>query len=82
MDNTLDDLAETEVCSSITDVEALQAKHEEFKTGDLQEANVKYDELNGLVTTMAEMGSSENPYTALSPQVGIMCTIILYLVSI
>ncbi|XP_064403007.1 alpha-actinin-1-like [Halichondria panicea] len=68
MDNTLDDLAETEVCSSITDVEALQAKHEEFKTGDLQEANVKYDELNGLVTTMAEMGSSENPYTALSPQ--------------
>ena len=69
MDNTLDDLAEAVVCSSIADVEELQAKHEEFKAQDLQDANTKYDELNGLVTTMAEMGASDNPYTAHSAQV-------------
>ncbi len=69
MDNTLDDLAETEVCSSITDVEELQAKHEEFKSSGLQVANEQYEELNGLVTTMAELGSSDNPYTAHTPTV-------------
>ncbi len=69
MDNTLDDLAETAVCTSISDVEELQAQHEEFKAGGLQEANGQYDELNGLVTSMAELGSSENPYSALTPNV-------------
>ena len=71
MDNALDDLAEPDVCSSIADVEALQAKHDEYKNQDLQEANANYEALNGLVTTMAEMGSSDNPYTALTPQVPI-----------
>lgn len=68
MDNTLDDLAETSVCSNIADVEQLQAKHEQFKAEDLQNANAQYDELNALVTTMAEMGSSDNPYTTHTAQ--------------
>lgn len=69
MDNTLDDLQESFVCSTIADVEQLQQEHEEFKAGTLQEANGKYDELNALVTQMAELGSSDNPYTTLTPQV-------------
>lgn len=75
MDNTLDDLAETAVCSSISDVEELQSKHEQFKQTDLQDANGKYEELNNLVTEMAELGSSDNPYTALSAQVSVKNTV-------
>lgn len=68
MDNTLDDLQEAFVCHTIADVEQLQQEHEEFKAGTLQEANTKYDALNELVTQMAELGSSDNPYTTLTPQ--------------
>ena len=69
MDNTIDDLQQIDVCHSTVDVEQLQAKHETFKGQDLQEANQKYDEIDGLVTQMAELGSSDNPYSALTPQV-------------
>ena len=70
MDNTLDDLQEAVVCHTIADVEQLQQEHEEFKAGALQEANTKYDALNELVTQMADLGASDNPYTTLTPQVG------------
>ena len=72
MDNTIDDLQEAFVCHTVADVEALQQEHEQFKSGALQEANGKYDELNNLVTQMADLGSSDNPYTTLTPQVGII----------
>ena len=69
MDNTLDDLQEVVVCHTIADVEQLQQEHEEFKAGALQDANGTYDALNDLVTQMADLGSSDNPYTTLTPQV-------------
>lgn len=71
MDNVLDDMQESFVCNTIEDVQELQGEHEKFKNGDLQDASGKYDQLNNLVTQMAELGSSDNPYTTLTPQV--MC---------
>lgn len=67
MDNTMDDLQEAIFCSNIEDVEQLQQELEVFKTGPLQEANAQYDELNSLVSEMAELGSTDNPYTTLTP---------------
>ena len=72
MDNTLDDLQETFVCSTIADVEQLQQEHEDFKTGGLKEAETKYNELSALSEAMAELGSTDNTYTALTPTVGYM----------
>lgn len=69
MDQTMDDLKESFVCSTIEDVEELQREHEEYKAGALQEANTNYEELNSLVTQMAELGGTDNPYTTLNPQV-------------
>ena len=69
MDNTMDDLQDAFVCSSTEEVEQLQNELEEFKAGPLQEANENYDELNGFVTRMAELGSTDNPYTTLTPTV-------------
>ena len=70
MDNTLEDLQERVLCSSISDVEQLQAEFEKYKAGDLQDANSKYEDLNGLVQQMADLGATDNPYTTLTPQVG------------
>ena len=67
----MDDLQETFVCSSIEEVEQLQAELEEFKAGPLQEASANYDDLNGFVTAMAELGSTDNPYTTLTPTVSL-----------
>ena len=69
MDNTMEDLQERDVCHSIEDVEQLQKELEEFKVGPLQEASTNYDELNGLVQAMADLGSTDNPYTTLTPTV-------------
>ncbi len=69
MDNTLDDLQETFVCSTIADVEQLQQEHEDFKTGSLKDSETKYNELSALTEVMAEMGSSDNTYTTLTPEV-------------
>lgn len=65
----MDDLQDAFVCSSTGEVEQLQAELEEFKAGPLQEASANYEELNGFVTTMAELGSTDNPYTTLTPTV-------------
>ena len=62
------------MCSSIEDVEQLQNELEQFKAGALQEASANYDELNGFVTTMAELGSTDNPYTTLTPTVSASLT--------
>jgi actinin alpha len=67
MDNTMDDLQDAFVCSSTEEAEQLQNELEGFKAGPLQEASANYDELNGFVTTMAELGSTDNPYTTLTP---------------
>lgn len=69
MDNTLDDLQETFVCSTIADVEQLQVEHEEFKGSGLQDAETKYNNLSSLAESMAEMGSTDNTYTTLTPTV-------------
>lgn len=69
MDNTLDDLHESFVCSTIEDVQKLQEEHEEFKAGGLKDAETKYNELSTLTEAMTEMGSSDNSYTTLTPQV-------------
>ena len=69
MDNTLDDLQENFVCSTIADVEQMQQEHEKFKSEGLQEANQIYEELNGLTSQMAELGSTDNTYTTLTPEV-------------
>ena len=75
MDNTLDDLGESFVCSTIADVEQLQQEHEGFKTGGLQDAKTKYEELSALTEAMAEMGSTDNTYTTLTPTVLlVLCT--------
>jgi len=69
MDNAIDDLQDTFNIHSIAEVEQLQAEHEEFKANALQEANGRYEELNGYVQQMADMGSTDNPYTTLTPNV-------------
>ncbi len=69
MDQTLDDLNETFVCSTIADVEQLQHEHEEYKAGDLQKGDTDYSELNALVEQMAQLGATDNPYTTLTAQV-------------
>lgn len=69
MDNTLDDLQETFVCSTIADVEQLQQEHEEFKNGGLKEAETKYSELSALTDEMAALGSTDNTYTTFTPTV-------------
>jgi len=69
MDNTLDDLHEKFFCHSIADVKQMQEEFEAWKGGRLQEANETYDKLNGITTQMAELGSTENPYTTLTPEV-------------
>ena len=74
----MDDLQESFVCSSIEDVEQLQNELEQFKAGSLQEASANYDELNGFVTTMAELGSTDNPYTTLTPTVSASLTVVLH----
>lgn len=69
MDNALDDLQEIPVCNSISDAENVIASNEEWKTGPLQEASTQYESLNALVQQMADLGSTENPYTTLTPEV-------------
>lgn len=69
MDNTLDDLQENFVCHTIADVQKMQEEFEGWKAAGLQDDNKTYDELNGLTTQMAELGSTENPYTTLTPEV-------------
>ena len=69
MDNTLDDLQESFVCSTIEEVQQLQQEHEQFKEGGLKEADSKYEELSALTQEMVTMGSTDNTYTALTPEV-------------
>ena len=69
MDNTFDDLQEVPVCDNIADAEQEIASHEEWKSGPLQNASAQYDELNSLVSQMAELGSTDNPYSTQTPQV-------------
>lgn len=68
MDNTIDDLHDQFSCSTIADVEKLQAQIEEFKGGELQNASAQYTELANLVSEMAQLGSTENPYTSLTAE--------------
>ena len=69
MDNTIDDLHDQFSCSTIADVEKLQTQFEEFKGGELQNASAQYEEVAGLVAEMANLGSTENPYTSLTAEV-------------
>lgn len=69
MDNTSDDLHEPPICNSVTESEQLVASFDQWKTDDLQTANEQYDEINGFVTVLADLGSTENPYTTLTPTV-------------
>ncbi len=69
MDNTFDDLQEQPVCDTIKDAENELAKHETWKENELQEGSSSYNDLNSFVTTMAELGSTDNPYTTLTPEV-------------
>lgn len=69
MDGTFDDLHEPQMSDSIPEAEQLVAEHEEWKAGPLQDASAKYDELNGLVQQMADLGSTDNPYSAQTPEV-------------
>lgn len=62
------------MCSTIQDVEQLQGEHEQFKTGSLAEAKIKYDELSALTDEMATMGSTDNTYTTLTPTVRVVGT--------
>lgn len=73
MDNAFDDLQEQPVCDNIGDADNEISKHEGWKEKELIEANASYDELNTLVTEMAELGSTDNPYTTLTPEVYICC---------
>ncbi|KAL5463195.1 hypothetical protein EMCRGX_G032073 [Ephydatia muelleri] len=68
MDNTIDDLHDQFSCSTIADVEKLQAQFEVFKSGELQNASTQYTEVANLVTEMAALGSTDNPYTALTAE--------------
>ena len=72
MDNAADDLQDRFNVHSIEEAEQLQAEHETFKAESLQEASTNYEELNSFVTQMAEMGSTENPYSTLTPTVCIL----------
>ena len=69
MDNTLDDLQESLLCSTIADVEKLQEEFEAFKAGGLQEANTSYDDLSALNGEMATLGSTDNTYTTFTMEV-------------
>ena len=69
MDNAFEDLQEVPVCDSVADAESVIATNDTWKNGQLQEASQKYDELNSLVQEMADLGSTENPYTTLTPEV-------------
>jgi hypothetical protein len=69
MDNAFDDLREVPACDTISDAEGVINDNETWKSGPLQEASAKYDELNDLVQQMADLGSTENPYTTLTPEV-------------
>ena len=71
MDNAADDLQDRFNVHSIEEAEQLQTEHENFKAEALQEASGKYDELNGYAAAMAEMGSTDNPYTTLTPTVSV-----------
>lgn len=51
-------------------MQELQAQHETFKNTTLKEGDGYYEALNGLAEQLAAAGSSENPYTAHTPQVG------------
>ena len=77
MDNAADDLQDRFNVHSIEEAEQLQAEHDDFKAKALQEANASYDELNGFATSMAERGSTDNPYTTLTPTVSGNCMISL-----
>jgi actinin alpha len=68
MDNAFDDLREVPACDTISDAEGVINDNETWKSGPLQEASAKYDELNDLVQQMADLGSTENPYTTLTPE--------------
>ena len=68
MDNTIDDLHDQFSCSTIADVEKLQAQFEEFKSGELQNASAQYTEVANLVAEMANLGSTDNPYTSLTAE--------------
>lgn len=69
MDSANEDLQEVPVCDSITDAESLIAAHKTWSGGPLQEAGQKYEELNNLVQQMADLGSTDNAYTTLTPEV-------------
>ena len=69
MDNAFEDLQEVPACDNVADAESLIAANETWKNEPLQGASGQYDELNGLVQQMAELGSTENPYTTLTPEV-------------
>ena len=71
MNKVTDDLQDGLNVHSIEEAEQLQAEFEKFKAGALQEAAANYDELNNFATSMAEMGSLDNPYTTLTPTVSI-----------
>ena len=68
MDIAADDLHEPPTCDSIAEADKLVSDQEAWKVGPLQEASSQYNELNELVEKLAELGSSENPYTTLSPE--------------
>lgn len=82
MDNAADDLQDRFNVHSIEEAEQLQTEHENFKAEALQEASGNYDELNGFATLMADMGSTENPYTTLTPTVSVYISRDLTLINI
>lgn len=69
LDNTLDDLQESLLCSTIADVEKLQEEFEAFKAGGLQEANTSYDDLSALNGEMTALSSADNTYTTFTMEV-------------
>ena len=69
MDNAFDDLQEVPVCDNIAEADDLIANHELWKSDPLQLASQQYEELNSLVQEMADLGSTDNPYTTLTPEV-------------
>lgn len=69
MDNAFDDLQEVPVCDNVAEADDLIANHELWKSEPLQQASQQYEELNSLVQEMADLGSTDNPYTTLTPEV-------------
>lgn len=69
MDNAFDDLQEVPVCDNIAEADELIANHELWKSDPLQQASQQYEELNSLVQEMADLGSTDNPYTTLTAEV-------------